>query len=234
MKQSLILIVMNSRNFLGLIFSLMVFFMPKAQDFFKQTPLKYSFESLEPTIDTETMKIHYGKHHATYIDNLNKMIKGTEGEKMNLEEINKNISKFPIGVRNNAGGHYNHELFWTILTPKKNTQPSAKLLLAINESFGNIENLRAELEKQGATRFGSGWSWLYVNKDKKLAVCSTPNQDNPLMDVAECKGTPILGIDVWEHAYYLKYQNKRGEYLKDIWNIINWNEVSQRFEQANK
>ena len=162
------------------------------------------------------------------------MIKGTEGEKMNLEEINKNISKFPIGVRNNAGGHYNHELFWTILTPKKNTQPSAKLLLAINESFGNIDNLRAELEKQGATRFGSGWSWLYVNKDKKLAVCSTPNQDNPLMDVAECKGTPILGIDVWEHAYYLKYQNKRGEYLKNIWNIINWNEVSQRFEQANK
>ncbi len=225
---------MNNRKFLGLMFLLMMFFTPKSQEFFKQAPLSYSFESLEPVIDTETMKIHYGKHHVSYMDNLNKMIKGTAGEKMSLEEINRNISTFSIGVRNNAGGHYNHQLFWTVLTPQKDTKPSAKLHSAIKESFGSMENLRVELEKQGIARFGSGWSWLYVNKDRKLAVCSTPNQDNPLMDVSECKGVPILGIDVWEHAYYLKYQNKRAEYLKNIWNIINWDEVSKRFEHACK
>lgn len=199
---------------------------------FKQTPLPYAYNALEGSIDAETMEIHYTKHAAGYVANLNKAIAGTPLEKESLPQILSKVSTLNAGVRNNAGGHYNHELFWMILTPEKNTKPSAQLSKAIDKTFGSIDKLKEELSKAGATRFGSGWAWLVVTKDGKLVVSSTPNQDNPLMDVAEVKGTPILGIDVWEHAYYLKYQNKRNDYLAAIWDIINWKEVSKRYEVA--
>ncbi len=180
------------------------------------------------------MEIHYSKHAAGYAANLNKAVAGTPLEKEDLKKILSHISKESPAVRNNAGGHYNHELFWTVLTPEKNTQPSAKLTKAINESFGSLDALKEKLSKAGADRFGSGWAWLVVTADKKLAVTSSGNQDNPLMDIAEVKGTPILGIDVWEHAYYLKYQNKRADYLTAFWNVANWKEVSKRYEEATK
>lgn len=201
---------------------------------FTQTPLAYSYDALEPYIDAKTMEIHYSKHAAGYTGNLNKAIAGTEMEKESIEKILSHISKESAAVRNNAGGHYNHELFWKILTPNKNTQPSEKLLTAINETFGSMENFKTELSKAGAGRFGSGWAWLIVTPQKKLAITSTPNQDNPLMDIAEVKGTPIFGIDVWEHAYYLKYQNKRADYLSAVWNVVNWDEVSKRYAAATK
>lgn len=201
---------------------------------FKQTPLPYAYNALEGSIDAQTMKIHYTKHAAGYVNNLNKTIAGTPLEKESLEKILSHISKESASIRNNAGGHYNHELFWTMLTPEKNTQPSDKLAKAITESFGSLDNLKNEISKAGADRFGSGWAWLIVKPDKKLAVTSTANQDNTLMDIAEMKETPILGIDVWEHAYYLKYQNKRADYLAAIWNVLNWKEVSKRYEAATK
>lgn len=199
---------------------------------FKQAPLPYAYNALEGAIDTQTMEIHYSKHAAAYVSNLNKAIAGTPQEKESLFQILSNVSKLSPAIRNNAGGHYNHELFWTILTPEKNTQPSAKLSEAINEIFGNMDVLKDKISKAGADRFGSGWAWLSVDRNGKLFVSSTPNQDNPLMDVVEEKGTPILGIDVWEHAYYLKYQNKRADYLTAIWNVLNWTEVSKRYEEA--
>jgi len=192
--------------------------------------LPYAFDALEPHIDAQTMQIHHDKHHQAYVDNLNKALAGSDGEGKTLEELMANISAYPAAVRNNGGGHYNHTLFWTILGPNGG-QPSGDLEKAINEAFGSLETLKEKLNAAGATRFGSGWAWLIV-KDGKLEVSSTPNQDNPLMDVAEVKGTPILGIDVWEHAYYLKYQNKRPDYLKAIWNVINWNEVEKRYKAA--
>ncbi len=192
--------------------------------------LGYNFDALEPHIDAQTMQIHHGKHHQAYVDNLNKALAGTEGEHHSLEDIIVHISKYPAAVRNNGGGHYNHSLFWTLLC-NDNCQPSANLLNAINSTFGSLDALKEKMNTAGATRFGSGWAWLIV-KDGKLEVCSTPNQDNPLMDVAEVKGTPIIGIDVWEHAYYLKYQNKRPDYLKAIWNVMNWDEVSRLYEAA--
>ena len=201
---------------------------------FKQTPLPYAYNALEGSIDAETMEIHYTKHAAGYVNNLNKAVTGTSLEKESLTSILSHISKENTTIRNNAGGHYNHELFWTILTPEKNTQPSAKLAKAITENFGSMDVLKEKLSKAGADRFGSGWAWLIVTADKKLAVTSSPNQDNPLMDVSEVKGTPILGIDVWEHAYYLKYQNKRADYLAAFWNVTNWKEVSRRYEEAIK
>lgn len=201
---------------------------------FKQTPLPYAYNALEPFVDAKTMEIHYTKHAAAYVSNLNKAIAGTALEKENLETILSHISKESNAVRNNAGGHYNHELFWKVLTPNHNTKPSAELQNAINQSFGSLDNLKAELSKAGAEVFGSGWSWLIVTPDKKLAVTSSANQDNPLMDVAKVKGTPIFGIDVWEHAYYLKYQNKRADYLSALWNVVNWDEVSQRYSAALK
>ena len=201
---------------------------------FKQTPLPYAYNALEGSIDAETMEIHYTKHAAGYANNLNKAVTGTSLEKESLTSILSHISKENTTIRNNAGGHYNHELFWTILTPEKNTQPSAKLAKAITENFGSMDVLKEKLSKAGADRFGSGWAWLIVTADKKLAVTSSPNQDNPLMDVSEVKGTPILGIDVWEHAYYLKYQNKRADYLAAYWNVTNWKEVSRRYEEAIK
>lgn len=191
--------------------------------------LPYAFDALEPHIDALTMEIHHDRHHKAYVDNLNKAIEGTDAENLSLEDLMANISKYPAAVRNNGGGHFNHTLFWEILS-NNGSQPSEKLAAAI-ETLGGMDALKEKLSAAGATRFGSGWAWLIV-KDGKLEVTSTPNQDNPLMDVAEVKGTPVLGIDVWEHAYYLKYQNKRPDYLSAIWNVINWEEVSKRYEAA--
>lgn len=199
---------------------------------FKQTPLPYAYNALEGSVDAQTMEIHYSKHAAAYVANLNKAIAGTPQEKQTLFQILSSVSKLTPAVRNNAGGHYNHELFWTVLTPVKNTQPSEKLAKAINEAFGSMDAFKEKISKAGADRFGSGWAWLSVDKNGKLFVSSTANQDNPLMDVVEEKGTPILGIDVWEHAYYLKYQNKRADYLTAIWNVLNWKEVSRRYDEA--
>ncbi|MXV49994.1 superoxide dismutase [Pedobacter sp. HMF7647] len=196
--------------------------------------LPYATDALEPHIDKQTMEIHHGKHHQAYVDNLNKAIAGTDAEKLSIEEIVKNISKYPAAVRNNGGGHFNHSLFWTILGPHKGGEPSGELSSAINSAFGSFDELKKKMSEAGATRFGSGWAWLTVGADGKLQVSSTPNQDNPLMDIAEVKGTPILGIDVWEHAYYLKYQNKRPDYLAAIWNVINWDEVANRYSKAKK
>jgi Superoxide dismutase len=192
--------------------------------------LPYAHDALEPHIDKQTMEIHHGKHHQAYVDNLNKAITGTEHENKSLEELVASAGKISPAVRNNGGGHWNHSFFWEILGPKSSA-PSGALADAINSTFGSLEALQEKISTAGATRFGSGWAWLIV-KDGKLEVTSTPNQDNPLMDVAEVKGTPILGIDVWEHAYYLKYQNKRPDYLKAIWNVINWDKVAEHFKAA--
>ncbi len=194
-------------------------------------PLDYAFNALEPHIDAQTMEIHHDKHHAAYVNNLNKALEGTDGEGKTLEELMANISAYPMAVRNNGGGHYNHTLFWTVLGPNAGGTPSGDLATAINDAFGSFDAMKEKMNTAGATRFGSGWAWLIV-KDGKLDVCSTPNQDNPLMDIADVKGHPILGIDVWEHAYYLKYQNKRPDYLSAIWNVINWDEVAKRYKAA--
>lgn len=201
---------------------------------FELPALPYASDALEPHIDKETMEIHHGKHHQAYVDNLNKAIAGTDAESLTIEEICKNISKYPAAVRNNGGGHYNHSLFWTILSSNGGGTPSGDLAAAIDETFGSFDELKKKLQEAGATRFGSGWAWLVVDGSGKLQVTSTPNQDNPLFDIADVKGTPILGIDVWEHAYYLKYQNKRPGYLEAIFNVIDWNAVGQRYADAKK
>jgi len=195
--------------------------------------LPYAFDALEPHIDAQTMQIHHDKHHQAYVDNLNKALAGTDGENKSLEELMASISKYPVAVRNNGGGHFNHSLFWTVLGPNKGGIPAGDLNKAITDAFGSFDALKEKMSTAGTTRFGSGWAWLLV-KDGKLEVSSTPNQDNPLMDIAEVKGTPILGIDVWEHAYYLKYQNRRPEYLGAIWNVINWDAVAERYSAAKK
>jgi Fe-Mn family superoxide dismutase len=200
---------------------------------FTLPPLPYAHDALEPHIDAQTMQIHHGKHHQAYVDNLNKAIAGTEHENKSLEELVANASKISPAVRNNGGGHWNHSFFWEILGPNGGGQPTGKLSEAINAGFGSLDGLKEKVNAAGTTRFGSGWAWLVV-KDGKLEVTSTPNQDNPLMDVAEVKGTPVLGIDVWEHAYYLKYQNRRPEYLAAFWNAVNWTKVAERFENASK
>src|SRR5690625_1112154 len=198
---------------------------------YKLDPLPYDSAALEPHIDKETMEIHHGKHHQGYVNNLNKALEeNADAASKSLEDLMANISKYNTAIRNNGGGHYNHSLFWNILTDKS-TSPSADLQKAIDEKFGGMDGLKEKLSQAGATRFGSGWAWLIV-KDGALEVTSTPNQDNPLMDVAEVQGTPILGIDVWEHAYYLKYQNKRPDYLNAVWNVINWEEVSKNYDAA--
>jgi superoxide dismutase, Fe-Mn family len=201
---------------------------------FQLTPLAYAYNALEPYIDAQTMEIHHSKHLAAYVSNLNAAVKGTEAEKMTILEIMANTKKFDMKVRNNAGGVFNHDLYFATLSPKGGGQPAGELATAIDAAFGSFDNMKTQLNNAGLTRFGSGWAWLYVTPEGKLAICSTPNQDNPLMDIADNKGTPIFGIDVWEHAYYLKYQNKRGDYLNAIWNVINWNAVSKRFEDAKK
>ncbi|MET0393073.1 MAG: superoxide dismutase [Chitinophagaceae bacterium] len=193
--------------------------------------LPYAHDALEPHIDKQTMEIHHGKHHQAYVDNLNKAIAGTPHEGKSLEELVADAGSISPAVRNNGGGHWNHSFFWEILGPDAGGSPSGALGDAINEAFGSFEAFQEKFNAAGTTRFGSGWAWLIV-KDGKLEVSSTPNQDNPLMDVAEVKGTPILGVDVWEHAYYLKYQNKRPDYLKAIWNAIDWKKVAERYEAA--
>lgn len=197
---------------------------------FSLPALPYAHDALEPHIDKQTMEIHHGKHHQAYVDNLNKAVAGTEHENKSLEELVKNAGSISPAVRNNGGGHWNHSFFWELLSADGG-QPEGKLAEAINSTFGSLDELKEKVNAAGTTRFGSGWAWLLV-KDGKLEVSSTPNQDNPLMDVAEVKGTPILGIDVWEHAYYLKYQNKRPDYLKAIWSVINWKKVAEKYEAA--
>ena len=193
--------------------------------------LPYSFDALEPHIDKETMQIHHDKHHAGYVNNLNKAVEGTEHENKSLEELVANAGSISPAVRNNAGGHWNHSFFWQILSPNGGGKPSGKLAQAIDEAFGSFEAMQEKFNAAGAGRFGSGWAWLCLSNGH-LQICSTPNQDNPLMDIAECKATPILGADVWEHAYYLKYQNKRPDYLKAFWNLVNWDKVSETFEKG--
>ena len=199
---------------------------------FELPALPYATDALEPHIDKTTMEIHHDKHHQAYVTNLNKAVEGKPEASLSIEEIIKNISKYPAAVRNNGGGHYNHSLFWKVLGPNKGGEPTGDLAKAINDTFGSFAELKTKLQDAGATRFGSGWAWLSVGADKKLQVSSTPNQDSPLMDVAEVKGTPIFGIDVWEHAYYLKYQNKRPDYLAAIWNAVNWDAVAELYKKA--
>jgi Fe-Mn family superoxide dismutase len=194
--------------------------------------LPYATDALEPHIDKMTMEIHHGKHHQAYVTNLNKALEGKPEANNSIDDIIKNISKYPMAVRNNGGGHYNHSLFWTLLSPSGGGEPSGALANAINSTFGSFADFKTKVNEAGATRFGSGWAWLIVTPDKKLAICSTPNQDSPLMDIAEVKGTPVLGIDVWEHAYYLKYQNRRPDYLAAVWNVINWNHVAELYSKA--
>jgi len=199
---------------------------------FELEALPYAADALEPHIDKTTMEIHHDRHHQAYVDNLNKAIAGTDAENLSLLDIIKNVSKYSAAVRNNGGGHYNHSLFWKVLGPNAGGAPTGELAEAINATFGSFDELKKQLQAAGATRFGSGWAWLIVGADGKLAVTSTPNQDNPLMDVAEVKGTPVLGIDVWEHAYYLKFQNKRPAYLEEIFNVINWDAVAKNYAAA--
>jgi Fe-Mn family superoxide dismutase len=194
--------------------------------------LGYAFEALEPHIDAQTMQIHHDRHHQAYVDNLNKAIAGTEAEAMSIEALMATISTQPMPVRNNGGGHFNHSLFWTVLKPNNGNGPTGKLAEAINNDLGGMDTFKEEFSKAAATRFGSGWAWLSV-ANGKLFISSTPNQDNPLMDLDGVQnGTPILGLDVWEHAYYLNYQNRRPDYISSFFSIINWDEVSRRYEAA--
>ncbi|HVU85289.1 MAG TPA: superoxide dismutase [Puia sp.] len=193
--------------------------------------LPFAAAALEPHIDAQTMQIHHDKHHQAYVDNLNKAIAGTPNENKSLEDLLKIAGTLSPAIRNNGGGHWNHSFFWEILAPGAGGKPTGKLAESIDADFGSFDAFKEKFAQAGATRFGSGWAWL-VEQDGKLVVSSTPNQDNPLMDVAEVKGTPILGVDVWEHAYYLKYQNRRAEYLSAFWNVVNWKEVSKKYEAS--
>lgn len=203
----------------------------KTKTVFTFEPLPYAYDALEKSIDKETMEIHYDRHHRAYYNNFVKAIAGTELEYMTMEEIFTNMSKFPVGVRNNGGGYYNHAMFWKNLSPDGG-QPEGVLEKAIVKTFGSLEDFKKQFEQAGATRFGSGWAWLSVNAKGELFISSTANQDNPLMDVVAERGTPILCLDVWEHAYYLRYQNKRGSYMNAFWDVVNWPEVSERYQMA--
>jgi Fe-Mn family superoxide dismutase len=202
---------------------------------FQLPALPYSFDALEPHIDARTMEIHHGKHHAAYVNNLNAAIAGTDLEGKRLEDILADISKCSAAVRNNGGGHYNHAMFWELLSPSGGGEPTPQMNItkAINRDFGSFENFKKEFSAAAMSRFGSGWAWLCTDGNDKLFICSTPNQDNPLMDVVEVKGTPVLGVDVWEHAYYLNYQNRRADYVTAFFNVINWSEVTKRYNDAN-
>lgn len=197
---------------------------------FELPKLDYAYNALEPNIDALTMEIHHTKHHAAYTNNLNAALEGTPNAGKSIEELLAGISKLSVAVRNNGGGYYNHNLFWKVIGPNGGGKPSGDLLAAIEKNFGSFDAFKDEFAKAGATRFGSGWAWLVKQADGKLAITSTPNQDNPLMDIAEVKGTPILALDVWEHAYYLKYQNRRPDYISAFWNVVNWNEVAARLK----
>jgi Fe-Mn family superoxide dismutase len=201
---------------------------------FELPKLPYEYTALEPHVDARTMEIHHSKHHNAYVTNLNAAIAGTEWEGKSIDELMKNISKLSPAVRNNGGGHFNHSLFWTIMSPNGGGNPTGAVADAINTAFGSYDKFKEEFAKAATTRFGSGWAWLCVKADKSICVCSSPNQDNPTMDIAECPGTPVLGIDVWEHAYYLHYQNRRPDYINAFFNVINWDEVNRRFAEAIK
>jgi Fe-Mn family superoxide dismutase len=195
--------------------------------------LTYPFEALEPFIDAETMEIHYSRHHQAYVDNLNKALQGTGFEETSLEELMQQVSNFSPAVRNNGGGHYNHSFFWKLLSVKGDSAPTGELALAIDGAFGSFETFKTKFAEAAATRFGSGWAWLIIaDEDNSLTITSTPNQDNPIMNVADVKGTPILALDVWEHAYYLKYRNKRPDYISAFWSAINWETVEFNYLAA--
>lgn len=195
---------------------------------FELPKLDYAYDALEPHIDARTMEIHHTKHHNGYVTKLNGAVEGTDAAGLSIEDICKNISKFSGAIRNNGGGHYNHSLFWKVMAPGKGGEPTGALAEAINSAFGSFDAFKEEFANAAATRFGSGWAWLIKDADGKLQVTSTANQDNPLMDVADVQGTPLLGIDVWEHAYYLNYQNRRPDYVSAFWNVVNWDEVASR------
>jgi len=194
--------------------------------------LPYAYDALEPNIDARTMEIHHSKHHGAYVAKLNGAIEGTDAENLSIIDLMKNVSKYGGAVRNNGGGHYNHSLFWNIMSPNGGGAPSGDLAAAINAEFGSFEEFKKNFSDAAATRFGSGWAWLCVKSDGGLCVCSTPNQDNPVMDIAECPGTPILGLDVWEHAYYLNYQNRRPDYIDAFFNVVDWNKVAENYAAA--
>lgn len=194
--------------------------------------LDYDYGALEPHIDAKTMEIHHTKHHQGYVNNLNAAIKDTEHQKLSLEEMMLNIGRLNTAIRNNGGGHYNHKLFWEILSPDAKKAPEGELLNLINRDLGGLEKMKKDLNQSAMTRFGSGWGWLIVTPEKKLKIVSTPNQDNPLMDIEKVRGIPIIGIDVWEHAYYLNYQNRRADYLNEIWEVIDWAVVERKFKEA--
>lgn len=198
---------------------------------FKLPELAYSYDGLEPHIDARTMEIHHSKHHAGYTNNLNVAIAGTNLEGESIESILENISKHSVAVRNNGGGFYNHDLFWKVMSPNGGGKPTGDLFAAIEKDFGSFDSFKEIFAKAAATRFGSGWAWLVKQADGKLVVSSTANQDNPLMDVADVKGTPILGLDVWEHAYYLNYQNRRPDYINAFFNVVNWEKVSALYAE---
>ena len=193
-------------------------------------PLPYPSDSLEPNIDKQTMEIHHGKHHNAYVTNLNNAIAGTDMENKSIEDLLASVSTAPIAVRNNGGGHYNHTLFWNTISGSGGGQPTGTLAEAINQKFGSLDAFKEEFTKAATTRFGSGWAWLIVTPEGELAITSSPNQDNPLMDIAEVKGFPVIGLDVWEHAYYLKYQNRRPDYIAAYFNVVDWNAAEKRFQ----
>jgi superoxide dismutase, Fe-Mn family len=195
-------------------------------------PLPYPSDALEPNIDKQTMEIHHGKHHNAYVTNLNNAITGTELEAKSIEELLASVGQYPVAVRNNGGGHYNHTLFWNTLSANGGGEPVGELAEAINQAFGTFDTFKEEFAKAATTRFGSGWAWLILTEGGELAVVSTPNQDNPLMDIADKKGFPIIGLDVWEHAYYLKYQNKRPDYIAAFWNVVDWAAAEARYQSA--
>lgn len=200
---------------------------------FNLPALPYATDALEPHFDNETMTIHHQRHHQAYVTNLNNAVEGTEAENKSLEEIIREVSKYSKAVRNNGGGHYNHSLFWEILSPTPQQAPTGRLAEQITAAFGDVETLKAVIKKAGLGQFGSGWAWLYVKADGSVAVTASPNQDNPLMDLeSENKGVPVLGVDVWEHAYYLKYQNKRADYLDAFWSVLDWAAVEKKYEAA--
>ena len=201
---------------------------------FEFKPLPYAYDALEPYIDKLTVEIHYSKHHKAYFDNFTNAIQGTGAESMDMIDIFRNISKYPMAVRNNGGGYFNHTFYWEGMRAHGGGQPTGILSDAIAKSFGSYEEFKKQFSDAGKTRFGSGWAWLCMDDKGTLFVCSTPNQDNPLMEIAEKKGIPLLTMDVWEHAYYLKYQNRRADYVDAFWNIVNWEEVNKRYQQALK